>query len=282
MFKTTRKTRTLHWVFGIALISFTQASFAFETTAPRYALIIGNSDYKFSPLKNPSNDAKDMASTLKSIRYNVTVGLNQNPEQFTKLVDDFYRNIKEENAISIFYYAGHAIQSNNINYLIPVNAKISSHKALKTKAFSTEDLLKSLKHSASKQNIIILDACRNNPFELSKPDEKSRGFTVSDKKLSSLPRGLAPIEAPTGTLIAYSTEPGNTASDGKGSNGTYTSSLLRHITKSETAEALFKEVRRDVLNATHNRQTPWEHSSLTEKFYFIPPSNEEIPDIISF
>lgn len=276
------KIKQSHWALGLALILFSKLCFAFETTVPRYALIIGNSDYKFSPLKNPSNDAKDMASTLKSIRYNVTIGLNQNPKQFKKLVDDFYKNIKDESAISIFYYAGHAIQSNNINYLIPINAGISSHDLLQTNAFSTEDLLKSLRRSSSKQNIIILDACRNNPFELSKSGEKSRGFTISDKRLSSLPRGLAPIEAPTGTLIAYSTEPGNTASDGKGLNGTYTSSLLRHITKSETAEALFKEVRRDVLNATHNRQTPWEHSSLTEKFYFIPPSNEEIPDIISF
>lgn len=282
MITITPKTKRYRWAYGIVLILFTQLCFAFETTVPRYALIIGNSDYKFSPLKNPSNDAKDMAATLKSIRYNVTIGLNQNPRQFRKLVDDFYKNIKEQDAISIFYYAGHAIQSNNINYLIPVNAEISTHKLLTKKAFSTENLLQSLSYSSSKQNIIILDACRNNPFEINKSNKKGRDLKISDMRLVSLPSGLAPIEAPTGTLIAYSTEPGNTASDGKGLNGTYTSALLRHITKSETAEALFKEVRRDVLYATHNRQTPWEHSSLTEKFYFIPPSNEEIPDIIGF
>lgn len=142
--------------------------------------------------------------------------------------------------------------------------------------------MQSLSYSSSKQNIIILDTCRNNPFEINKSNKNGRGLNVSDKGLKPLPSGLAPIEAPTGILIAYPTELGNTASDGKGLNGTYTSAMLRHITKSETAEVLFKEVRRDVLYATHNRQTPWEHSSLTEKFYFIPPSNEEIPDIISF
>ena len=268
-------------LFGcILLILFTPLSFAYETVVPRYALVIGNSDYTFSPLKNPANDARDMASILRSLRYQVTVGYDQNPAQLRQLVADFYKTIKEKDAISLFYYAGHAIQSDNINYLMPVNASISSYERLKSQALSTNELLSSLRQSSSKQNIIILDACRNNPFKVTK--KNSRGMSISDNKLLNLPRGLAPVEAPTGTLIAYSTEPGNTASDGNGRNGTYTASLLRHISKSETAEALFKKVRRDVLAATQNQQTPWEHSSLVETFYFIPPSNEEIPDIISF
>ncbi|MCK5336248.1 MAG: caspase family protein [Gammaproteobacteria bacterium] len=264
----------------ILLTLFTPLSFAYETVVPRYALVIGNTNYKFSPLKNPANDARDMASTLRSLRYQVTTGYDQNPSQLRKLVADFYKTIKEKDAISLFYYAGHAIQSDNINYLMPVNASISSYERLKSQALSTNELLSSLRQSSSKQNIIILDACRNNPFKVTK--KNSRGMSISDNKLLNLPRGLAPVEAPTGTLIAYSTEPGNTASDGNGRNGTYTASLLRHISKSETAEALFKKVRRDVLAATQNQQTPWEHSSLVETFYFIPPSNEEIPDIISF
>lgn len=247
-------------------------SVAFERIVPRYALVIGNGSYKFSPLKNPANDAADMASTLRSLRYEVTVVVDQNPAQMRDTVTSFYNKIKQQDAISVFYYAGHAIQANNINYLIPVNAKITSYDSMKTEAFSINELLYALKRASSKQNIIILDACRNNPFKIKNVDNT----------LAALPKGLAPIEAPTGTLIAYATEPGNVASDGKGENGTYTSALLRHITQSETAEALFKKVRKDVLSSTSNRQTPWEHSSLVEKFYFMPPSNEEIPDIIGF
>ena len=276
------KIRNYRWTLLLLLLTFTQSSFAFKDILPRYALVIGNADYKFSPLKNPTNDAADMAATLKTLRYQVTMGFDKNPIELRKIVADFYSHIKEKNAISLFYYAGHAIQADNINYLIPVNASINSFLRLKSQAFSTNELLQSHKKSSSRQNIIILDACRNNPFKVSDKSKKNRGVNISDKTLLSLPRGLAPIEAPTGTLIAYSTEPGSTASDGSGRNGTYTSSLLRHISKSETAEELFKKVRRDVLAATHNRQTPWEHSSLIETFYFIPPSNEEIPDIISF
>lgn len=263
------------------LLLFSPVSHSYEEVLPRYALIIGNSDYQFAPLKNPVNDARDMSATLEKLRYKVKLALNQNPEQLRQSVKDFYQSIKEKNAISLFYYAGHAIQADNINYLIPVNAQISSYKKMKSESLSINDVLYAIKRSSSHQNILILDACRNNPF---KPvaGSKSRSLNITDKKLLSVNTGLAPVKAPTGTLIAYATEPGNTASDGDGKNGAYTSALLRHIGKAETAEALFKEVRKDVLYDTDNRQTPWEHSSLIEKFYFMPPSNEEIPDIVSF
>ncbi len=223
-----------------------------------------------------------MASKLKSLRYKVTVAVDQDPVQMHDVVTDFYLGIEGDDAISLFYYAGHAIQADNINYLIPVHAKITSYEALKSQSLSVNELLYALKQAASKQNIIILDACRNNPFVIKQPDSGGRGLAISDDELTQLARGLAPVEAPTGTLVAYATEPGNVAKDGKGRNGTYTAALLRHIGNAETAEALFKKVRRQVLASTNNRQTPWEHSSLIETFYFMPPSNEEIPDIISF
>jgi len=254
---------------------------AFEEVLPRYALIIGNADYKFAPLKNPVNDASDMASTLRQLRYNVTIALNQKPAQLRRTVKNFYAAINESNAISLLYYAGHAIQAENTNYLIPIEAGITSYEKMKSVSLSINDVLIELKKAESKQNILILDACRNNPFK-PRHSDNSRGINISDKQLLNISSGLAPVEAPTGTLIAYATEPGNTASDGNGENGTYTAALLKHIGKAETAEALFKEVRKDVLDATNNRQTPWEHSSLIEKFYFMPPSNEEIPDIVSF
>jgi len=266
----------------LLLLMISKSAFAFEETLPRYALIIGNANYSFSPLKNPVNDANDMATKLRSLRYKVTVALDQNPEQIRKSVKSFYQSIKENNAVSLFYYAGHAIQANNINYLIPVNANITSFERMTTQSLSINEVLQALRQSPGDQNIIILDACRNNPFEAKAGSKNKRAIVIEDKKLQQLSRGLAPVEAPTGTLIAYATEPGNAAADGKGSNGTYTSALLRHIGKSETAEALFKEVRKDVLEATDEKQTPWEHSSLIKKFYFMPPSNEEIPDIVSF
>lgn len=266
----------------ILLVFISLRTYSYQDVLPRYALVIGNSQYTFSPLKNPFNDARDMAAKLRSLRYDVTSAFDQNPQQIRQTVDNFYKKVKAKNAVSLFYYAGHAIQSKNINYLIPVNAAISSYSLLKKQALSVNDVLNAIKASSSKQNIIILDACRNNPFESSTSTKHNRSMQITDKDLLSISAGLAPVEAPTGTLIAYATEPGNVASDGRGNNGTYTSALLKHIGKSETAEALFKKVRRDVLKASDYRQTPWEHSSLIETFYFIPPSNEEIPDIIGF
>jgi len=274
--------RKNQWILLLSLIFVAMECGAYEDVLPRFALVIGNGNYQFSALKNPVNDAKDIASTLRTLRYDVTVAVNQTPSQMRKVVTDFYSKIKQSNAVSLFYYAGHAIQSNNINYLIPINAQIDSYDRMKSQAFSINELLKALKQASSNQNIIILEACRKNPIEINTKNENKRGLVVTDEAFLNLPGGLAPVEAPTGTLIAYATEPGRTASDGKGRNGTYTSALLRHIGKSETAEALFKKVRKDVLNATRNQQTPWEHSSLIETFYFMPPSNEEIPDIPSF
>jgi uncharacterized caspase-like protein len=266
----------------LALLFITSASHAFEEIVPRYALVIGNANYSFSPLKNPINDANDMASKLESLRYQVTLATDQNPQQMRTIIEQFYASITEPDAISVFYYAGHAIQADNVNYLIPVNAQISTVELMTERALSFNTLLTQLRGAASQQNIIILDACRNNPFKVAKTTSTGRSLTNLDAKVVALSSGLAPIKAPTGTLIAYATEPGNIALDGRGDNGTYTSALLKYIDSSETAEELFKKVRKAVLRKTKNKQTPWEHSSLIDKFYFMPPSNEEIPDIISF
>jgi len=247
--------------------------FAYNESLPRYALVIGNGHYDLAPLKNPANDAKDIAEKLRKLRYRTTLATNLNPQQFRETVAEFYDSIAESNAVSVFYYAGHGVQMRNTNYLIPVEVAIDNPAQLIANAFPISELLTALTDSASEQNIIILDACRNNPFKQTKK---------TTSHLMELQQGLAPAEAPPGTLIAYATEPGNVAEDGRGRNGTYTMALLRHITKSETAEELFKKVRKDVLSATDNRQTPWEHSSLLETFYFAPPKNKKIPNILNF
>ncbi|MDH5359912.1 MAG: caspase family protein [Gammaproteobacteria bacterium] len=272
----------LRAIFGLYILCLPVSLPAYEDVLPRYALVLGNANYKFSPLKNSVNDARDMAASLRKLRYKVTLLTDKNPEQMREGIYNFFENVKEPDAITLVYYAGHAVQADNVNYLLPVNAGITSFEKLKQVSFSINELFRVLKHSRSKQNVIILDACRNNPFKASAPGSQGRSVILGDSQLTSLADGLAPVEAPRNTLIAYATEPGNTASDGKGRNGAYTSALLHHISRSETAEVLFKKVRKEVLRSTRYKQTPWEHSSLTEKFYFMPPSNEEIPDIIGF
>lgn len=269
-------------LLSFCLLFFTSIAHAFEQVVPRYALVIGNANYQFSPLKNPINDATDMSEKLTDMRYKVTLAVDQSPEQMQAIVSEFYNSITEPDAISVFYYAGHGIQADNVNYLIPVNAEISSLASMQQQALSFNTILTQLGNAASQQNIIILDACRNNPFKIDESQSASRSLAIIDSSVATLSAGLAPIKAPSGTLIAYATEPGSIALDGKGNNGTYTSALLRYIDNSETAEVLFKKVRKAVLKKTKKRQTPWEHSSLIDKFYFMPPSNEEIPDIISF
>ena len=177
------------WPLLLLLVTFAQSSFAYEDILPRYALVIGNADYKFSPLKNPVNDAEDMAKILTTLRYQVTTGFDQNPAQMKKTIADFYSQIKEKNAISLFFYAGHAIQAENINYLMPVNAGISSFSLLKSQAFSSNELLQSLTLSSSRQNIIILDACRNNPFKVSDKVKNNRSIKIIDKSLLGLTHG---------------------------------------------------------------------------------------------
>ncbi|WP_334079300.1 caspase family protein [Microbulbifer sp. M83] len=246
---------------------------AYDEALPRYALVIGNSDYAFAPLRNPVNDARDMAKKLRKLRYRTTLATDMNPQQLRATVAEFYRSVSGDNAVTVFYYAGHGVQLQNSNYLVPVGVSIDDPMQLVANAYSINELLREVEQSGSSQNIVILDACRNNPFR------KTRAV---ESQLRQIQAGLAMVEAPPSTLIAYATEPGNVAEDGRGRNGTYTRALLRHITRAETAEELFKRVRRDVLRATDNRQTPWEHSSLLETFYFAPPRNKKIPNVVSF
>ncbi|MEM7208687.1 MAG: caspase family protein [Pseudomonadota bacterium] len=239
--------------------------------APRYALVIGNSDYRHTPLKNPLNDAVDVAEVLRDLNYDVTLATNLDPKRLARAVAKFYRAIESENAISIFYYAGHAVQVDSTNYLLPVGVEFDSVDTLESESLSLDKLLFLIRESPSQQNIIVLDACRDNPFG-----------DLSSSDLADLAGGLASASSPPNTLIAYATEPGSVSSDGSGRNGLYTGAILKYIEEAIPAEDLFKKVRRDVLAASGNRQVPWEHSSLTHTFYFGPPLNTKIKDIVSF
>jgi uncharacterized caspase-like protein len=230
------------------------------TNERRVALVIGNANYSHGgTLANPLNDARDMASMLKSLGFKVMkyedLGLNE----MRRAVDDF-GNMLSKYDVSLFFYAGHGVQVNGNNYLIPVDAKITSKNDVEYNCIEAGRVLSKMEDAKCKTNLIILDACRNNPFERS----WSRGVRLNGGG------GLAFMNAPSGSLIAYSTAPGSTAGDGaSGSNGLYTASLLEHMkTPNITIEEMFKRVRVSVEQKSNRRQIPWESTSLKGHFFF--------------
>ena len=227
----------------------------------RIALVIGNADYlNAGRLRNPINDARGMADTLSSLGFKVLKHEDLGQSDMKRVIDKFGSMLAQYD-VSLVFYAGHGIQVNGKNYLIPVDAKISSKKDVEYSAIDAGRILSKMEDAQSKTNIIILDACRNNPFE------RSWNRAV---KISGGGGGLAFMNAPTGSLIAYSTAPGNTASDGEaGTNGVYTSALLEHMkTPNITIEEMFKRVRVTVEKKTDKRQVSWESTSLKGNFFF--------------
>src|SRR6202011_2307082 len=229
----------------------------------RIALVIGNSAYSaVSPLANPKNDAALMAKTLKSVGFEVTMLVDADQRAMKQAMLDFGRKLRDGADASLFYYSGHGVQAKGENYLIPVDAAIKDEGELDLQAIDVNAFLQVMDGSKSKVNIVILDACRNNPFASS---------------LRSASRGLAMVDAPRGTYIAYSTSPGDVAEDGAGGNSPYTQALAKAIVKPGVKlEDAFKDARRLVEAATDNKQVPWEATSITGDFYFrpaaLPPS----------
>jgi uncharacterized protein (TIGR02145 family) len=237
-------------------------------TQRRIALLIGNGNYSTSVLANPENDARAMAVVLKKLGFVVYKYENLNQGQIKKAIDEFGANLRY-NDVALFYYAGHGIQSNGYNYLIPVDAQLATEKQVEYDCVQADRMLAVMEGSGTKVNIIILDACRNNPFE--------RSWTRSNTG-----KGLAFMNAPIGTLIAYATSPGSTALDGSGENGLYTSAILESILiPNITILQMFQQVRSIVSQKSNDKQTPWESTSLIGDFYFNPERivNPAIRDI---
>lgn len=219
----------------------------------RVALIIGNADYANAPLRNPANDARAMAKSLRSLGFEVMEHINVNQETMETAITQFGNKIKN-GSVGLFYFAGHGLQVQGENYLIPLKAKIDKEQQVKYKSVNLGLVLAEMDAASNPMNIVILDACRNNPFKAS-----SRSNT----------RGLASTTAPTGTFIAYATAPGSVAADGEGANGLYTQELLKMLrVPGLTIEQVFKKVRAKVLQQTNGKQTPWENSSIIGDFYF--------------
>ena len=227
------------------------------TAEQRIALVIGNSAYADSPLTNPVNDARLMGGALRAQGFEVIERLDVGRVAMQRAVKEFGNRLKasQGQAIGLFYYAGHGVQVRGENFLIPIDAEIEDEGDVDIYGISANAVLRTIEDARNGLNIVVLDACRNNPYE--------RGFRDAS-------RGLALMEAPTGTLIAYSTAPGQVAIDGSGANSPYTEALARALAMPGVpVEQMFKSVRNDVLAATQGRQTPWEASSLTGVDFYL-------------
>ena len=230
----------------------------------RTALVIGNSEYKIGSLRNPVNDAQDMGATLTKLGFDVTLKLNAGQEQMEQAISEFGRQLYQ-GGVGLFYYAGHGVQVGGENYLIPVNATIESESDVRYKAVNMGQVLGKMGEARNGLNIVILDACRDNPFA---------------KEFRSSSRGLAVVNSASvkGTLVAYATSPGKVASDGSDRNGLYTKHLLQHIgTPGIPVEQVFKRVLQGVERDTNGKQSPWTSSSFSGDFFFQAPGKEEKP-----
>ncbi len=225
----------------------------------RIALVIGNGAYQHTGrLSNPVNDAQDMAHALKKNNFQVTLKTDATLEAMADAIHHFGENLKG-GGVGLFYYSGHGIQVKGENYLLPVDTNLAREDEVRRKAINASDVLEKMGEGKSHLNLVFLDACRNNPFPSS-----NRGAN----------RGLTSMNAPSGTLLIFSTNPNNVAEDGTGRNGTYTKHLLHYIDQPGLEVGMMlRQVRTKVKEETGGKQVPWENGSIEGTFYF----NENTP-----
>lgn len=230
----------------------------------RLAIVIGNSAYEHGgTLKNPVNDAIAMKKSLTQVGFDVLDYYNLNQSEMKRAIDDFGMKLRN-NDVGLLFYAGHGIQVNGDNYLIPIDANVQSEMQVEYDCVRADRVLAHMNDSRTNINVVILDACRNNPFE--------RNWTRSGSG-----SGLAFMNAPTGTLIAYATAPGSVAADGMGKNGLYTEAILENILISDISILeMFQNVRNSVNERSNYQQIPWESTSLVGNFYFNQDLNREV------
>lgn len=240
---------------SIVIAIFFTMSFSAQAMENRTALVIGNSSYKTSPLGNPANDARDMADALRLMNFDVIERIDVNRERIRYALREFSQKLKRKGGVGFFYFAGHGVQVDGANYLLPVNIEAENEDDITDNGINANSVIRAMEAAHNSINIVVLDACRNNPF--------TRSFR-------SATRGLRRIEGPSGSFIAYATAPGSVAADGNGKNGIYTKHLLEAMMEPGVPiENVFKKVRIAVEQATKGNQVPWESSSLKGDFYFI-------------
>lgn len=235
----------------------------------RVALVIGNSAYQHTAsLENPKHDAKAVSAALERLDFEVLTGLDADIHEMIALVRDFSR-VLEGADVALFFYAGHGLQVDGVNYLAPVDAELGDQADLDFGTVKLSSILRQMDRHRS-ANLVFLDACRDNPLARS----LARSIT-SVGRSASFGRGLARVEAGIGTLIAYATQPGNIALDGTRGHSPFTEALLNHIeTPGLDIGSMLIKVRQDVIAATGEKQIPWDHSSLTGQFYFKPGTGD--------
>lgn len=253
-----------------------------DVSAARRAFVVGNGAYtSASMLANPGNDARDLAQSLAALGYTVTLKTDITRGEFLASFQQFASGLAPDD-LALFFFAGHGVQIGGENYLFPVDGQVASEAEARTKLVSLNAILADLTR-LSRNRIVILDACRNNPFAQQQGAARSGGGTA---------QGLARVYAGVGSFIAYSTQPGNVALDGSGRNSPFTGSLLRHLAARETdVHGVMRRVRSDVGRATAEQQIPWENSSLVDEVSFAAgtapmlagpaPAGRPVPPVVA-
>jgi hypothetical protein len=249
----------------VAVIAILVASLSPSFGDKRLALVIGNSAYTHAPkLQNPANDAADMAAVLRRIGFEVVHGVNLDFSGMRDVIRTFSLQMAGSN-VALLFYAGHAVQIDGKNYLAPIDVQLDTIADIDLRTINLDVVLRTME-AEQRTNIVFLDACRDNPMA------RDLARRLGTRSLQDT-RGLAQVAAPVGTLIAYATQPGNVAFDGAGRNSPFTSALLNTIEQPglPLGEVMIA-VRNDVLRSTNGKQVPWDHSSLTGQFFFVPAS----------
>jgi uncharacterized caspase-like protein len=264
-------------VLTLAFLSVTSTSTVLDAqrgllsiARTRVALVVGNSAYRYTPrLENPKNDAADMGAALKKLGFHVIEGFDLDKEAFDAKVRDFATALKGAD-VGVFFYAGHGMQASGQNYLVPVDARLAAVSVLNSEMVRL-DLVHQTMEREAKTNLLFLDACRDNPLA------RNLARAVGSQS-PEIGRGLAAVESGAGTLISFSTQPGNVALDGTGRNSPFSGALVRQIgAPNEDLNAILIAVRNDVMRQTDRKQVPWEHSALTRRFYFNPAVQTSAP-----
>ena len=236
--------------------------------ADRYALVIGNADYPFEQLRNSSNDAQDIAAVFEQYGFDVDLQTNATLSQLKQSLDVLQNNLKSSQGIGIIYFAGHGVQLQTENYLLPIDVATTSAAELKRTALSLNEVVSILDQAKNKLNLVILDSCRNNPFKNASFQESSRSV-IAEQDLKD---GLAPvaISVSSGTVFWYATRPGDVALDGDGRNSPFTESLLLALENhTASARSIISKVALQMRDQKINQQ-PWQEGIWLETFYFDP------------
>jgi uncharacterized caspase-like protein len=259
--------------------------------ASRLALIVGNSDYQYvSKLENTLNDAKEVSSQLRKLGFQVVEAINFNAAQLRKAVDHFSDRLRPGD-IALFYYAGHGVAINGVNFVVPVDTQLVDQSSIDKYLYPIIEIIDVLSDDQKHQALVFLDACRDSPFAGSLKNARnirvSRGLAKFSSVRPSADKGLARIESGYANLfVAFATQPGNVAADGLAGekHSPFTGALLKHLSDKVEVRELMTKVRASVANRTNFQQIPWEQNSLLKNIYLAgkppPPKAIREPEMI--